>query len=225
LWVVARAAVQSITIDEADTYLVFAGRSAPSHWAAAANNHMLNSMLMRLFTSLFGVYHLTVRLPALIGAAVYIGAAWVLARGIGRSGWLSWATFVCLTFNPFVMDHLVAARGYSLALGFLLLAIACGGLSGLPYVSICLALSFASNFSFALADAAVMLFILLWHCSEVRTVRERRKSRRRASSRGSWWRQSSPDRRCWRGRAASSRGARPRWPECCAASAAMRSTA
>src|SRR5258705_6127401 len=86
LWVMARAAVQSITIDEADTYLVFVGRSAPSHWAAAANNHMLNSMLMRLFTSLFGVYHLTVRLPALIGAAVYICAAWVLARRIGRGG-------------------------------------------------------------------------------------------------------------------------------------------
>jgi len=72
LWAVARAAVQSITIDEADTYLVWVARPNPSHWEAASNNHVLNSLLMRLTTGLFGVSHLSVRAPALLGAALYI---------------------------------------------------------------------------------------------------------------------------------------------------------
>ena len=53
LWAVARACVQSITIDEADTYLVWVARRDPAHWQAASNNHVLNSLLMRLFTSVF----------------------------------------------------------------------------------------------------------------------------------------------------------------------------
>src|SRR5674476_1290617 len=73
LWAVARACVQSITIDEADTYLVWVARHDPSQWEAASNNHVLNSLLMRLFTSVFGVSHLSVRAPALLGACVLPG--------------------------------------------------------------------------------------------------------------------------------------------------------
>jgi hypothetical protein len=80
LWAIARACVQSITIDEADTYLVWVARHDPSHWQGASNNHILNSLLMRLFTSVFGVSHLSVRTPALLGAALYIGAAYLLCR-------------------------------------------------------------------------------------------------------------------------------------------------
>src|SRR5215470_2912969 len=80
LWVFARACLQSITIDEADTYLFFVGRPWPSHWEPSTNNHLLNSLLMRLFTSLFGVSHLSVRAPALIGAAIYIAATYALCR-------------------------------------------------------------------------------------------------------------------------------------------------
>ena len=79
LWVVARASVQSLTIDEADTYLSWVRPAWPSHWSAYANNHVLNSMLMRLFTSIFGASALTLRLPALIGAAA-----------VYRCGVLSW---------------------------------------------------------------------------------------------------------------------------------------
>ena len=80
LWAVARACVQSITIDEADTYLVWVARRDPAHWQAASNNHVLNSLLMRLFTSVFEVSHLSVRAPALLGAAIYILAAYFLCR-------------------------------------------------------------------------------------------------------------------------------------------------
>ena len=89
--VIARASIQSITIDEADTYLTFVGRMAPSHWSPGANNHPLNSVLMRIFVSVWGVHHLSVRGPVLIGAAVYIEAVRRLCgmpaatRGSGRA--------------------------------------------------------------------------------------------------------------------------------------------
>ena len=110
LWTVARAAVQSITIDEADTYLASVAPQAATHWKPSANNHLLNSLLARLATTVFGGSALTLRLPALAAAFLYIAAAYCLARLLTRRRWLQWATLVCLTCSPFVMDYLVAAR-------------------------------------------------------------------------------------------------------------------
>ena len=122
-WAIARACVQAITLDEADSYLGFAQPSWPSYWYPSANNHVLNSMLMRLFTSVFGLSHITVRAPALIGAALYIAAAYCFCKLIARDLTLQWPLFVCLVYNPFIFDFLVAARGYSLAMAFLMGAI------------------------------------------------------------------------------------------------------
>jgi len=169
LWVIARAAVQSISIDEADTYLFWVSRFGPTHWEPSSNNHVLNSALMRLFTSVFGLHYLTVRAPAMIGAVVYIGSAYRLCRVVSSSRALQWALLVSMTCNPLVMDYLVAARGYGLALGFLLCALAVQ-FTALPprracaVSSVCLALAFASNFAFAIADGTMLLAILLWRC-------------------------------------------------------------
>ena len=109
-WVFARARVQSITVDEADTFLAYAINPNLTHWVASSNNHLLNSMLMRLSVTLFGVSELAVRAPALSGAAIYLWAAWRLARNVSReSAVLEWALVACMAFNPFVMDFLVAA--------------------------------------------------------------------------------------------------------------------
>lgn len=166
-WVIARACRQSITIDEADSYLFWVSRFGPTHWEAASNNHVLNSMLERLVTDIFGASHLTLRVPALLGAAIYILAAFYLCKIIASDKLLQWTLFVGFVYNPFVMDHLVAARGYSLALGFLLAAIAIAFTDWPPMRvaalgSLCIGLSFAANFSFAFVNAAVIIMILLW---------------------------------------------------------------
>lgn len=165
VWAVVRAAVQSIVIDEADTYLAFVAPNQPFHWYPAANNHILNSMLMRLSTAIFGVTHLSVRAPALLGAAIYIAAACALCRLITDDAVLRWCVLVCLVYNPFVFDYFVAARGYGLANAFLLGAIALVAYSCLTKTaavasllcrsSICLGLTIASNFSFAVAAIAM----------------------------------------------------------------------
>jgi hypothetical protein len=175
---VARACVQSITIDEADTYLAWVARPNPSHWEAASNNHVLNSLLMRLFTSVLGVSHLTVRAPALLGAAIYIASVYLLCVQLAPALTLQWPLFVCLVYNPFLFDHLVAARGYALALGFLTAALALAAnrrpqTSTCAACSVCAALSFAANFSFAFVDAAAIAAIFFWACARTQAFQER----------------------------------------------------
>lgn len=176
VWVVVRACVQSVTIDEADTYLFFVRGPGAAYWQPGANNQLLNSMLMRLTTLIFGSSALTLRLPALIGAALYIAAVYGLVRLITERKALQWALFVCLTCSPFVMDYLVAARGYGLASAFLLWMILLAGWHqarddkaravGLRrtcvLISASAALCICANFSFAIADALTALGLYLW---------------------------------------------------------------
>lgn len=170
LWAVARAMVQSITIDEADTYLAWAARPNPSHWEAASNNHVLNSILMRLTTSVFGLTHLSVRAPALLGAALYIAMAFAMCLLLR----VRWPLFAALVFNPFIFDHLVAARGYALAMGFLMAAIAAAAYRKPCWIcSVCLALSFASNFSFGIVDGFTMAAITAWSCARTQGLQAR----------------------------------------------------
>jgi hypothetical protein len=177
-WAIARAYVQAVTIDEANTYIAWVAPSRPAHWEPFSNNHVLNSLLIRLFTSVFGLHHLTLRAPALMGAAIYFTAAYYLSKAVARTLAPRWVLFICLAANPLVFDYLVAARGYSLALGFFLSALAlaahaqCNLLTGgrVSLVKTCalcsgyLAASFAANFSFAFADASAMIAILAWAC-------------------------------------------------------------
>jgi hypothetical protein len=177
LWTVARACVQSLTIDEADTYLFWVRPEGPTHWTPHANNHVLNSMLMRLSTAIFGASAITLRLPALIGAALYIGAVYCLVRLITGRRLLQWGLFACLTLNPFVMDYLVAARGYSMASAFLLWMVVVAARyqarkgelwRTCALISMCAGLSICANFSFAIADGLTALGLFLWICRQHR---------------------------------------------------------
>lgn len=169
-WAITRAAVQSITIDEGDTYNAFVFRRIYLWYAA--NNHILNSTLMYGFTERLGLSQFTARMPALLGAALYIAAVYRLCRLLGASLWVQFTVFVCLVFNPFIFDHLVAARGYGLALAFLMWAIVYFAeqyvgdegwlLTACVVSSMCAGLSVDANFSFAFVNAATMTAILLF---------------------------------------------------------------
>lgn len=172
VWSVLRAAQQAITLDEADTYLWFGGREAKFIWYPFPNNHVLNSLLIWLSTHVFGVSALTVRLPALLGAALYISIAYFLCRAITDRFALQFATLICLVYNPFVLDFFAAARGYSLADAFLMAALAIpvwhtrASRKSVPVssalASAAIGLSFASNLSFAFVDSAALLVIVIW---------------------------------------------------------------
>jgi hypothetical protein len=177
VWVTARACLQSVTIDEADSYLFFATPEPDwaAYWYPSSGNHVLYNILSRLLTSLFGLSHLTLRGAAILGAAVYIASIYGLCLWITREHIVRWPLFVCLVYNPFVMDYLVAARGYSLALGFLTAALLVMARSSTnaawSAASTLIGLSLAANFSFGYVDAAALLALLLWACARTRTPR------------------------------------------------------
>jgi hypothetical protein len=166
VWAVVRARLQSITLDEADTYFWFVANSDVFY--PFPNNHVLNTLLMWITTHAFGLSSLTARMPALLGAMIYIVACYFLCRSITDFFSLQFPVFICLVFNPFLLDFMVAARGYSLANAFLLVAIAIpvwGRLSvgvSCALSSLALGLSFAANFSFGFVDLAAFLANLTW---------------------------------------------------------------
>jgi hypothetical protein len=171
VWVIARAGLQSVTLDEAASYLTFAAPDWPAYWYASSGNHVLNTILERIFTTVFGLSHLTLRAPALIGAAIYIAASYGLCRHISSQNAIRWPLFLCLVYNPFVMDYMAAARGYGLALGLMMAAIWAAWESRFVTASICLGLSFSANFSFAYIDAAVILVFTVWALRQTKSWR------------------------------------------------------
>jgi hypothetical protein len=170
VWAVARACLQSITMDEAQTYLFFV--APPQIWYPFPNNHVLNTLLIWMTTHVFGTSAITVRMPALLGGALYIVTCYFLCRKITNRFSLQFPLFICLTFNPLIFDFMVAARGYSLADAFLLAGIAIpvwytvnAGRSlqqSCLLASVALGLSFSANFSFAFVDFAAWLAVMIW---------------------------------------------------------------
>jgi hypothetical protein len=113
-----RAATQSFTIDESFTFLRYIEtpfRDAVG--AYSANNHVLFTLLMKACRWLLGRSELVLRIPSLLGCALYLSAIYFVTELAIRRRWLRWTALAVLTLNPLVLDLLVAARGYGLALG------------------------------------------------------------------------------------------------------------
>ena len=170
--VAVRVSALSITIDEADSYLSWIRPTRPSYWTPAANNHVLNTLVTRFFTTFFGLSIFTLRSGALLGAAIYLAACYSAVTTLAKRQWLRWPLFLCLTVNPFVQDYLAVSRGYALALGFLFTAIAIAVrsehsaisiLRRSAAVSVCAALSLSANFAFAFAAVMVVILFLKAH--------------------------------------------------------------
>jgi hypothetical protein len=159
VWAVVRACVQSVTQDEADTYFWFASKSANYIFHPFPNNHVLNTLLIWITTRVFGLSTFSLRMPALMGAALYIFVCYFLCRRLR----LQLPVFICLVYNPFIFDFMVAARGYGLANAFLMAAIAVVVWNrSYALASLALGLSFASTFSFAFVDLAAFFALLTW---------------------------------------------------------------
>lgn len=173
-----RAAHQAVTLDEADGFLNFATGNLDMSFYASSGNHVLHSLLARFSTQAFGVSQFSFRIPAMIGAALYLWAAASITKRIAPTRQL--LGFAILTLNPFVLDYLIASRGYALALGLLAVTVALAmrivedrpslrvALRDSAILSVCCALAIAANFSFAFCIictiAAFLLAVALVGC-------------------------------------------------------------
>jgi uncharacterized membrane protein len=122
-YVVARAANVPFTYDESYSYFHFVG--APLRTVlffrgdVTENNHSLNSLLMTLSAHVAGNSELALRLPNVVAFVGYAAAVLYLVRRLQHtaSGILG---AVLLLMNPFVLEIFSLARGYGLALCFVL---------------------------------------------------------------------------------------------------------
>ena len=124
IYVLLRAYCLSITYDEAVTYLNYATKSYIGIFTeeSTANNHFINTVLIKFFTGIFGVSEFVVRIPALIGASLYLASAYSISKLLFRKHCFL-ASVYLLVSNALIMDFLSLARGYSLALGFFMVAL------------------------------------------------------------------------------------------------------
>ena len=171
---VYRAATLSLTIDEASTYIgyVHHGWSGIFSGPFDANNHILYSILEKFARQWFGMSELSLRLPVLLGAALFLWSVARLCAMLVPGLWFSLLAFLIVTANPLMLDFMAAARGYGLGLGLLAFAL----LQLIEWTedsrswritaaSIALGLSTAANLMFAFASIAMFstaVLFLVW---------------------------------------------------------------
>ncbi len=155
LW---RAAVAGITTDEAFTALHFVGRPWLELMTSYdANHHVLHTVLCKLSVGAFGWSAPALRLPALLGTALFFAGLWrLLRRAVGDSPVLA-AGCLAIMWWPEMVDYLSLARGYSLALGFFTAGLVEAWEERYQRCSALLGLAVASNLVFALPVAAVVI--------------------------------------------------------------------
>jgi len=117
-----RAARQALTLDESITFQLYvAGPWQLLVLAYDANHHILHSLLCRLSAAAFGTSELALRLPSLLAGLACLLLARALTVGAHATPWALLGLLLAVG-NPFVVDYLSLARGYSLALALFLSA-------------------------------------------------------------------------------------------------------
>jgi hypothetical protein len=126
LYAVLRAVALPILFDEAFTYLAFVREPLGtllnplgSDREIDANNHILNTLLVKSCAAVLGVSEFAFRLPNLAALASYLFFGWLILRRYSRF-FPPLAGFIFIGANPFLLDLFSAARGYGLSLGLML---------------------------------------------------------------------------------------------------------
>jgi len=117
-----RAYVQPIAHDEALSFASFLDGGVNKLLQFNSANHVLFTLISKVFVKVFGVTELSIRAPNVIASAVYLSALYLLCQKIFGDGLSMLITLAMLCLNPQIMDFMVAARGYSLGMACLCIA-------------------------------------------------------------------------------------------------------
>lgn len=160
-----RAGSLSFTYDECWTFLGYASAdlwSIVTNAHPAANNHILHSLMMKISSALFGDSEFVLRIPALVGMIIYVRYAFGISKRLARRAW--WVPFILLLFQPYLIDYFSIARGYSLAMGFMLGALfhldraaRKGRRRSMIWTLVFAFLATYSNFTYILLEVAVII--------------------------------------------------------------------
>lgn len=165
-----RAMTLSVTSGEAWNYDRFI--QPPWHDALLhfdLNNHVLNTLLVRISTKYFHLTELSLRLPSLLCGLLYLWAVYrLVARRFG-TGWQFPLIAGLLTLNPLVLDAMSEARGYGMALTGMIWALELMlelaerfSEAKFNLVPVLLGLSVAASLAFAAPAVALAAVFLVW---------------------------------------------------------------
>lgn len=120
-FVAVKASVTSFVHDESLTYNLFVNQS----WhniifsnPVTANNHIFNTILMKLSQICFGTSELALRLPNVLAFVGFLVFLILILKKTGNR-LLGFAFFILIVGNPYLLDFFALARGYGLGLCFM----------------------------------------------------------------------------------------------------------
>lgn len=118
LYIIGRGVWLSLTIDEALSFFHLSETSIIS-----ANDHFLNSQLMRFCMAVFGESEWSLRLPNMLSFGLFGVAGFRLLKPIQEPVLFTIGSLLFF-FQPFVLEFFSLARGYGLGLSFAIFALA-----------------------------------------------------------------------------------------------------
>lgn len=120
---VVKAILVPISYDEAFSFLVYSVKSISGIFSdyTYPNNHILNTLLMKLSTRLFSDAEFFVRLPSVLGGIIFCVFIYRIANICINRSYLKILYLLLALSNPYLIDINAMGRGYSIgmALGFI----------------------------------------------------------------------------------------------------------
>jgi hypothetical protein len=114
VYVTYRAYNLSLTYDECLSYEIVL--DANHKLASTANNHLLNTFLMRICHNIWGNNEFVLRLPNVIAFFIYVFFSIKILLEHKTKVFLFIVGFSLLLLNPFLLDFFSLARGYGLSI-------------------------------------------------------------------------------------------------------------
>jgi hypothetical protein len=126
-FVTYKAATASFTHDESYTYTRYVNKSFGdiinyNSSDVIPNNHILNTLLMKIFQYVLGSSELALRLPNVLAYVAFLFFSILWLRQFNKP-WLMVTGVLALHANPFLLDFFALARGYGLSVSFLFMSI------------------------------------------------------------------------------------------------------
>ena len=121
LYSILRAIKVPITFDE--SYTLFNFVKAPfTLLYDNANNHLLNTILLKITTPIFGLSEFSLRIPNLIFHLVFLFFSYKFLKKYYKNYSLVF-TFIILNLNAIFLEFFSLARGYGISMGLLMMSL------------------------------------------------------------------------------------------------------
>jgi hypothetical protein len=119
-YIFLRSILVCFTHDESLSYTILTGNESQLF---TANNHWLNTILMKCCSLILGYSEWSLRLPNVLAFGLYAYSIIKILQ-LSKLHYLTiWLAILVFFLNPFLLDFFALARGYGLGMGFLTFAL------------------------------------------------------------------------------------------------------